>query len=334
MTLPLLFFIKEHFKSQNLTIDMYTHLPHLYGLFKNELSIRIFKVNDLYYSSPFKDFSAFRKFKYDYLINLIIGRKALIQTLLFKGNYKIFYIPITRTRLNILFPYLKNYSCKEPSFFKYKKVAEAIINKKKLKWVYPSLKCEKKNLDKLKELININSSKKLIFLNPFVKDFLRNLPIEFYINLISQLKRKNYEPILVGGKDAINVASIIAKREQVKNFTGKLSIQEFICFLNYGYAFITPDSGPMHLSLLSENRKIISLFNFIKPEWRLPEHYLLKKVFPIYLYDFYFSTELKITGCWTEQDQKVAKKLYPNLEKKIIKNPEPLIETILEYLES
>jgi len=332
MTLPLFLSLKENFKSDNLSIDVYTHLPQIYSLFKEDLNIKIVKINDLYYSSPFKDFSILRKKSYDILINLVLGRKSLLQILFFKSRYKIFYIPINRTRFNILIPYFKNYSCKEPSFFKYKKIAEAITNKK-IEWLYPKLKCNQETLNKVKKLIEPSLNRRIVFINPFVKESLRNLPVEFYLNLISSLKRKGYEPILIGGKDAIKVASIVAKKEHITNLAGKLSINEFICLLNLGKAFITPDSGPMHLSLLSNSNKIIALFNFINPIWRIPTFYLFKSVFPLYLYNFYYTKSLNISSCWTERDQQKAKEIYPSLMELIIRKSDLLIKAIMNLLE-
>jgi len=333
MTLPLFFFLKKQFKSKNLVIDVYTHLPYIYNLFKYELPIRVVKVSDLYYSSPFKDLSILRKKTYDYLINLVLGKKSLIQTLFFKSNHKIFYIPFHRIKFNILFPYFRNYSCKEPSFLKYKKIAEAITGKE-VEWIYPRLKCNQETLNKVKKLINYSLSSKIVFINPFVKGTLRNLPIEFYINLISSLKERNYIPILVGGKDAISIANLISKRENIKNLTGRLSIEEFICLLNFGNFFITPDSGPMHMAFLSKI-KVIPIFNFLKPEWRIPSTLIFKRVYPIYTIKYYLNTDnINISSCWTEKDQKIVKEIYPYLEEKIKTNPIPIIEIILNYLET
>jgi ADP-heptose:LPS heptosyltransferase len=113
---------------------------------------------------------------------------------------------------------------------------------------------------------------------------------------------------------------------------GKFSLEEFICLLNLGHIFITPDSGPMHLALLS-NIKIIALFNFIKPEWRIPQQLLFNKVFPVYIFPHYFSQELKISSCWTEKDHiKVKNLFYFPLKEKINTNPHPILEEILKYL--
>ena len=332
MTFPLFFSLKEFFNSKNLTIDIYTHLPSLYQLFEKELPITIVKVSDLYYSSPFKDYFLLRKRRYDYLINLVIGRKALIHTFIIRSKRKIFYISINKKRINILFPFLKNYSCNEPSFYKYKKITEAFLERKVL-WQYPLLKCSPSHYNFNKVKLTLLKHNNIVFINPFVKETLRKVPMEFFINLIKILRKKNFYPVLIGGKDAIPLSQKIAKNVEVTNLVGKFSIQEFICILNLGYAFITPDSGPLHLSLLSNIKKVIPIFTFVKPIWRIPAHYINNKVFPIFLYEELIKKREFISSCWTEKDQKVASKFYSELVQAVIKQPTLLIDKILEYLE-
>ena len=82
--------------------------------------------------------------------------------------------------------------------------------------------------------------------------------------------------------------------------------------------------------------KTIAFFNFLKPEWYIPKTLIFKKVFPLHIYSFYFpkgGMYKKISACWTEQDQEIASKLYPELEQTIINKPNILIDKILEYLE-
>ena len=80
---------------------------------------------------------------------------------------------------------------------------------------------------------------------------LRRLSKEQLLDIINDLLSKGFCPVLLGGKDVLDVARQILEEtegKKVLNFVGKVSLIESAALIQRARRFIGPDSGLMHLA--------------------------------------------------------------------------------------
>lgn len=71
----------------------------------------------------------------------------------------------------------------------------------------------------------------------------------FWARLATQLARRGYKPVLLGGpSEAGTGAEIIARGAKAANFCGKTDLSQLAILLKSLDLLITPDTGPMHLA--------------------------------------------------------------------------------------
>lgn len=99
---------------------------------------------------------------------------------------------------------------------------------------------------KLKEL----STGKIVGIFPGATVEERKWGIDKYSLLGNKLVKRGFNIIIIGGKEDINAGKIISKNVDVscKNFTGKTTLLETAALLKNISAFVTSDSGLMHIS--------------------------------------------------------------------------------------
>jgi len=197
-------------------------------------------------------------------------------------------------------------------------------------WRYPQIKLDENILCEIKRKVGIDlSNKKIILINPYVKDKYRNLSLDFYFKLIQNLKKiKNIEVILCGGKDAVAICQQLSNECKVSNLAGQFNVYEFLHLLKLSKIFITPDTGPMHLSFLVGNVRTVCFFTVVRPEYRIPDYLIYeKKVIPIYVPEV-VNYKINTSSLYTKSDLKLIQNFYKFYEK----NQKDVEEKILDKI--
>ncbi len=127
----------------------------------------------------------------------------------------------------------------------------------------------RKDVDKKLQSLNIRAN--AVFIGVGARWKTKKLKPQFIAELSKLLVENGFQPVFTGSKsdekDLKKVLKLLPP--EVKNRTsslvGKLSLLEFAEALNYATAFITPDSGPMHIATAT-NTKVIALFGPTDPE--------------------------------------------------------------------
>ena len=150
--------------------------------------------------------------------------------------------------------------------------------------------------DKFWEENNLNNKKVIAICpggaNNFAvgNDDLRRWDVKNFIELIKKLKEKNFEIILVGGKNDAVFEKEIFKDVVCVSAIGKTTLKQSAALLKKCSAVVCNDSGPMHLAA-SVNDKIISLFGPTNPVEKAPLNngsiYIWKQVGCNPCYDLY-----------------------------------------------
>jgi len=87
---------------------------------------------------------------------------------------------------------------------------------------------------------------------------------ENYSKLISILQDKNYEIVLIGGKEDLDICNEIQNSTNCKSITGKTNLSQSILFLKYANLTITNDSAPTHFSDLV-GTPVVTIFGPTSP---------------------------------------------------------------------
>ncbi len=111
----------------------------------------------------------------------------------------------------------------------------------------------------------IDTSKTKIILHPKSKGSAREWGLDNFSKLISELdKTKNTLYISGTQQEGELVKELIAKHPEVINLTGKLSLQQFIAFINHCDVLIAASTGPLHIAS-ALGKKAIGLFAPMRP---------------------------------------------------------------------
>ncbi|HOX85347.1 MAG TPA: lipopolysaccharide heptosyltransferase II [bacterium] len=86
-------------------------------------------------------------------------------------------------------------------------------------------------------------------------------PAVYYKTLIHMLQERNYQVVLIGGKNDVELASCLAKPadKTTINMVGKLSLTESAELLKLCRVLVTNDSAPMHLAA-AVNTSVVAIF--------------------------------------------------------------------------
>ena len=111
----------------------------------------------------------------------------------------------------------------------------------------------------------IDKTKTKIILHPKSKGSAREWGLDNFSNLITQLDKTKYQIFISGtAQEGELVKDLIAKHPEVINLTGKLSLQQFIAFINQGDVLIAASTGPLHIAA-ALGKKAIGLFAPMRP---------------------------------------------------------------------
>ena len=106
----------------------------------------------------------------------------------------------------------------------------------------------------------IDRTKINIILHPKSKGSAREWGLDNFSKLISELDKTTHAIYISGTEqEGELVKDLIAKHPEVINLTGKLSLQQFIAFINQCDALIAASTGPLHIAS-ALGKKAIGLF--------------------------------------------------------------------------
>lgn len=111
----------------------------------------------------------------------------------------------------------------------------------------------------------IDNTKTSIILHPKSKGSAREWGLDNFSQLISQLDKTKHQIFISGtAQEGELVKDLITKHPEVINLTGKLSLQQFIAFINQCDVLIAASTGPLHIAAALE-KKAIGLFAPMHP---------------------------------------------------------------------
>lgn len=111
----------------------------------------------------------------------------------------------------------------------------------------------------------IDKTKTTIILHPKSKGSAREWGLDNFSNLITQLDKTKHQIFISGtAQEGELVKDLISKHPEVINLTGKLSLQQFIAFINHCNILIAASTGPLHIAA-ALGKKAIGLFAPMRP---------------------------------------------------------------------
>ena len=111
----------------------------------------------------------------------------------------------------------------------------------------------------------IDKTKTAIIIHPKSKGSAREWGLDNFSNLITQLDKTKYQIFISGtAQEGELLKDLILKHPEVTNLTGKLSLQQFIAFINECDTIIAASTGPLHIAA-AIGKKAIGLFAPMKP---------------------------------------------------------------------
>ncbi len=111
----------------------------------------------------------------------------------------------------------------------------------------------------------IDTTKTPIILHPKSKGSAREWGLDNFSNLITQLDKTTYQLFISGtAHEGELVKDLISKHPEVIDLTGKLSLQQFIAFINHCDVLIAASTGPLHIAA-ALGKKAIGLFAPMRP---------------------------------------------------------------------
>jgi ADP-heptose:LPS heptosyltransferase len=111
----------------------------------------------------------------------------------------------------------------------------------------------------------IDKTKTTIILHPKSKGSAREWGLDNFSNLITQLDKTKHQIFISGtAQEGELVKDLISKHPEVINLTGKLSLQQFIAFINQCDVLIAASTGPLHIAA-ALGKKAIGLFAPMRP---------------------------------------------------------------------
>lgn len=104
-----------------------------------------------------------------------------------------------------------------------------------------------------------------VILHPKSKGSAREWGLDNFSKLISELDKHNYAVYISGtAQEGELVRSLIEKHPEAIDLTGKLSLKQFIAFINRCDALVAASTGPLHIAA-ALGKKAIGLFSPMRP---------------------------------------------------------------------
>ena len=121
--------------------------------------------------------------------------------------------------------------------------------------LYPN----EQDVKKINEMLKEYEGKKLILLAPGSKWFTKKWPLEYFNEIIGQLKnREDIITGIIGGADEL--ALNIVTGGNVVDFRGKTSLLELAELIKRSELIVTNDSSPIHIASAWKDVKILAIF--------------------------------------------------------------------------
>lgn len=123
------------------------------------------------------------------------------------------------------------------------------------------------NMPFLEEQFNalIDAKKTNVILHPRSKGSAKEWGIHNFQKLIECLPEDKFKIFISGTKqDGETMREFIEKNQSVTDITGKLSLQQFIAFINNADALVAASTGPLHIAA-ALNKKAVGLFSPKRP---------------------------------------------------------------------
>lgn len=104
-----------------------------------------------------------------------------------------------------------------------------------------------------------------MILHPKSKGSAREWGLENFSKLITALDKNRYAVYISGtAQEGELVKSLIDRHPEVTDLTGKLSLQQFIAFINHCDTLVAASTGPLHIAA-ALGKKAIGLFSPMRP---------------------------------------------------------------------
>ncbi len=111
----------------------------------------------------------------------------------------------------------------------------------------------------------LSPGKTKVILHPKSKGSAREWGLENFSKLITELDKTRYSVYISGtAQEGELLKSLIEKHPEVRDLTGKLSLQQFIAFIHRCDALVAASTGPLHIAAALE-KKAIGLFSPMRP---------------------------------------------------------------------
>lgn len=111
----------------------------------------------------------------------------------------------------------------------------------------------------------IDPHKTKVILHPKSKGSAREWGLDNFSKLMDELDKTKYSVYISGtAQEGELVKSLIEKHPEAIDLTGKLSLQQFIAFINHCDALIAASTGPLHIAS-ALGKKAIGLFSPMRP---------------------------------------------------------------------
>jgi heptosyltransferase-3 len=111
----------------------------------------------------------------------------------------------------------------------------------------------------------LDKTKTKVILHPKSKGSAREWGLENFSILIKQLPKEKYQVFISGTKeDGLQLEAFIKANDTVVDLTGKLSLNEFISFINMCDVLVAASTGPLHIAA-ALGVKAIGLFAPMRP---------------------------------------------------------------------
>lgn len=111
----------------------------------------------------------------------------------------------------------------------------------------------------------IDSNKKIIILHPKSKGSAREWGLDNFAKLIQQLDKNKYQICISGtAQDGELLRDFINRHSGITDLTGKLSLAQFIAFINHSETLVAASTGPLHIAA-ALGKQAIGLFAPIRP---------------------------------------------------------------------
>lgn len=94
----------------------------------------------------------------------------------------------------------------------------------------------------------ISTDKPVVIIHPGSAGSSVDLPVEKYKILTESLSAENYQIILTGSKEEIDICNQLKANEKIVNLAGKFSLSELIALISKCDLFVANSTGPIHIA--------------------------------------------------------------------------------------